>query len=512
MALVCVPLSERTVAGMARAARAARRRGADLVELRIDHLAGCDGRALDRLRRLTRPVPAIATLRPAREGGRFHGGEPERLALLEQAAGCGFDYIDLELSIGRARLRRLVMAARAGGTTPIISHHDFSRTPPTARMVRLLSRCARSGGIAKAAFAARSVDDAARIIEAARRVRRTAPGAVVIGMGPAGALTRTLAPFLGAKLVYAGPDARRTTAPGQPELAGLRGFWEVAGGIGRVGASTGLYGILGHPLGHSLSPLIHNAAFRELGLDAAYLPFDTEPRALAPTLRALRAAGLRGANVTIPHKTAIMPLLDRIDDAAQRIGAVNTLVGQNGRMWGYNTDVAGFVGALASAGVEIRGARALVVGAGGAARAAVFGLVSEGATVTVVNRRRRRAVELARRLGGGACAVSGIADIGLAAERSDIVVNCTPAGMRGFPAACPVPARRIARGSAVMDMVYNPERTALLRAAKKRGARTVGGMAMFLGQAAAAFRLWTGRPFPEEAVRRALSHSRLSTN
>jgi shikimate dehydrogenase/3-dehydroquinate dehydratase type I len=497
---------------MARAARSARRRGADLVEFRLDFLARCDGPALARLRRLARSVPAIATLRPVREGGRFRGSEPERRALLEQAAGSGFRYIDLELSIGRARLGRLVRAAKANGTRPVISHHDFQGTPPTARMVRLLARCERAGGIAKAAFSARTEDDTARVVEAARRVRRAAPGAIVIGMGPAGALTRTLAPFLGATLVYAGPNARKATAPGQPSLEELKRCWAPAGGIGRVGASTGLYGILGHPLGHSLSPLVHNAAFRELRLDAAYLPFDAEPGALAPTLRALRAAGLRGANVTIPHKTAVMPLLDRIDDAAQRIGAVNTLVGRNGRMWGYNTDVAGFVGALEAAGVCIRGARALVVGAGGAARAALYGLLANGASVTVANRTRRRAVEMAGRLGGDACAVLDIGSIGAEAERSDIIVNCTPAGMRGFPAACPVPERRIAPGSAVMDMVYNPERTPLLLAAEKRGARTVGGMAMFLGQAAEAFRLWTGKAFPEEAVRRALSHSRLSTN
>jgi shikimate dehydrogenase len=207
-----------------------------------------------------------------------------------------------------------------------------------------------------------------------------------------------------------------------------------------------------------------------------------------------------------------MALLDGLDDAARRIGAVNTLVAQNGRLVGYNTDAAGFVGALESAGVEIRGARALVVGAGGAARAAVYGLAAKGASVAVANRTRSRAVSLVRRMGAGACRVADAGGIGPEAERSDIIVNCTPAGMRGFPAACPVPERRIAPGSAVMDMVYNPERTALLRAAARRGARTVSGMDMFLRQAAESFGLWTGKPFPEEAARRALSHSRLSTN
>ena len=512
MALVCVSLSERTVDGMVRAARAAPGRGGDLVELRLDHLRKCDAEALGELRRSIRSVPVIATLRPAREGGLYRGSETVRLALLENAVERGFDYVDLELSIGKAPLARLAALAKRRGVMAIVSHHDFRGTPPTARVARLLERCARAGGLAKAAFSVRSPDDAARIVEATASARRTAPGAIAIGMGPAGALTRTLGPFLGARFVYAGLDAGRTTAPGQPELAGLQRFWAVCGGIGRVGASTGLYGILGHPLGHSLSPILHNTAFRHLGMDAAYLPFDTEPAALAPTLRALRAAGLRGANVTIPHKTAIMPLLDGIDGTARKIGAVNTIVDRGGKLRGFNTDVAGFVGALSAAGVKIEGAHALVVGAGGAARAAVFGLQENGAAVTVVNRRRRRAEALVRRLGEAKISIGDSCDIGTVAERSDIIVNCTPAGMRGFPGTCPVPARRIGPGAAVMDMVYNPERTRLLAAAGRRGARTVSGMEMLVRQASEAFRLWTGRPFPEKAVRRALAHSRLSTN
>ncbi len=289
-------------------------------------------------------------------------------------------------------------------------------------------------------------------------------------------------------------------------------MWAVAGGMGRTSGSTGLYGILGHPLGHSLSPLVHNTAFRHLGMDAAYLPFDVDGTGLPPTLEALRAAGLRGANVTIPHKTAVMSLLDGIAAPARRIGAVNTIVCRGGKLRGHNTDVAGFVLALRSAGVELEGARALVVGAGGAARAAVVGLLDNGASVTVINRTRRRALALAAHLGAGKISVAGHYDIGEVAGRSDVLVNCTPAGMKGFFGPCPVPPRTIGRGAAVMDMVYNPVRTRLLAEAERRGARTVSGLEMFIRQAEAAFRLWTGLPFPETAVRRALSHSRFPTN
>jgi len=512
MALVCVPIRERTAGGMVRAARAARRRGADLVELRLDYLARCGPKDIESLAERLRSVPAVATLRPEREGGRYRGGERPRLDLLERAIRCGFEHVDLELSIGRRELCRLTGLARRRGVRAIVSHHDFRRTPPVAGIVQRLRQCVRAGGLAKAAFTVLRPGDCARILGAARRARGRAPGAIVVGMGPAGTITRTLSPFLGAAFVYAGLDRRRLTAPGQPDIGALMEYWKVAGGPGRVGASTGLYGILGHPLGHSLSPALQNAAFRGLGLDAAYLPFDVPPRALADTLGALRAAGLRGANVTIPHKTAVMELLDSLDGAAAGVGAVNTIVRSNGRLCGYNTDVAGFVGALEGRGVVLRGARALVVGAGGAARAAVHGLLMRGAAVTVVNRHRRRAEGLAGRLGGTGITVANLRDIGELAGRSDILVNCTPVGMRGFPAESPVPPRSLHRGMAVLDMVYNPVRTPLLGAARRRGALGIPGVEMFLGQAEESFRLWTGKRFPDAAARAVLCNSRFSTS
>jgi 3-dehydroquinate dehydratase/shikimate dehydrogenase len=512
MVLVCVSLAKSKAEYLVRAARTARERGADLVELRLDRLKKCTRGDLSWLREHIDFIPVIATLRPKAEGGWYRGSEPARLALLEHAIDCGFEQVDLELGIGRLKLGRLRALARSRGVKLIVSHHDLSRTPSTAQVARRLESCARAGDLGKAAFFASSPRDMVRIIEAARRSRRTAPGAVAIGMGEAGALTRTLGPFLGAKLVYAGLDEKSLTAGGQPDISGLRRMWAVAGGIGRVSGRTRLFGILGHPLGHSLSPLVHNTAFLKLGMDAAYLPFDVDAGALAPTLEALRAAGLRGANVTIPHKTAVIPLLDGIEAHAKKIGAVNTIVCRGGKLRGHNTDVAGFVGALRSAGVKLEGARALVAGAGGAARAAVVGLLDNGASVTVINRTRRRALALAGHLGDDQISVAGQCDMGSAASRSDIVVNCTPAGMRGFSGPCPVPPRSIRRGTAVMDMVYNPVRTRLLGQAEKRGARTVSGMEMFIRQAEAAFWLWTGLPFPETAVRRALSHSRFSTN
>jgi len=512
MVLVCVSLAKANAKELVRAARLARKHGADLVELRLDRLEKCTADDISWLRKQIDFVPAIATLRPKAEGGWYRGSEPARLALLGHAIECAFEHVDMELCIGQRKLGRLRALAASRGVGTIVSHHDLARTPSTALIARKLESSARAGDLGKAAFSARSLRDSVRIIEAARITRKTAPGAVAIGMGAGGSLTRTLGPFLGATLVYAGLDEKSITAGGQPDISGLRRMWAVAGGIGRVSGSTGLFGILGHPLGHSLSPLVHNTAFRLLGMDAAYLPFDADGAALAPTLESLRAAGLRGANVTIPHKTAVIPLLDGIDAQAGRIGAVNTIVCRGGKLWGRNTDVAGFVGALRSAGVELDGARALVVGAGGAARAAVVGLLENGASVTVINRTRRRALALAGQLGDDKISVAAHRDMGEAAERSDIVVNCTPAGMKGFSGPCPVPPGSLGRNAAVMDMVYNPVRTRLLAQAEKRGARTISGMEMFIRQAGAAFRLWTGRPFPEKAVRRALLHSRFSTN
>lgn len=273
-----------------------------------------------------------------------------------------------------------------------------------------------------------------------------------------------------------------------------------------VTAQTALVGLLGWPVQHSLSPAMHNAAFRSLGLDWVYLPLAVPPQSLPQALAGLEALGFRGANVTIPHKEQVLLGLDEVAPEARSLGAVNTLVAVDGRMVGYNTDVAGFLAAMDNAGCSPR--RAVVLGAGGAARAAVYALLSHGVTVTVANRSPQRAQGLvsslaAPSLRADTCPLETLA-LRDALSRADLLVNATPAGMWPAIDATPLPpGTSLHAGLAVMDLVYNPLETLLLRQARQAGATVINGMDMLIHQGAVAFQLWTGQEAPLGIMRQA---------
>ncbi len=259
------------------------------------------------------------------------------------------------------------------------------------------------------------------------------------------------------------------------------------------GAATALCGIVLHPSGHTRSPGMHNAAFRALGLDAVYLAFDVPPAALPAAVAGLRALGARHFAVSIPHKEAVMARLDLVDETARRIGAVNTVTLRDGRLVGSNTDWIGAVRALERE-TALAGRRAVVLGAGGTARAVVFGLRERGARIAVLNRTPERAAALAREL--GADSSGSLAD--LAGMAHDVLVNTTSVGLRSD--ASPVAPEALRAGSVVLDAVYDPERTRLLRDAEARGARTVSGKWMLVHQAAAQLELWTGLSAPIDVM------------
>ena len=252
-------------------------------------------------------------------------------------------------------------------------------------------------------------------------------------------------------------------------------------------------GILGHPVGHSLSPAMHRAALAALGIEGSYELLDTPPERLAERLREVRA-GFRGVNVTVPLKERVLALLDEVDEEARAIGAVNTVVVEGGRLLGANTDAAGFLRSLEEAGV--RGRRALVLGAGGAARAVVHALLRAGWEVAVANRTRERAERLVAELGGR---VAGLE----AAREADLVVNATSVGMED-PGATPLPAAFFPERGFAVDLVYRPLRTRFLREAEARGLGVVNGLGMLLWQGVLAFERWSGKRAPVEAMRGAL--------
>lgn len=271
-----------------------------------------------------------------------------------------------------------------------------------------------------------------------------------------------------------------------------------------INGQTALVGVMGWPVRHSLSPAMHNAAAAALGLNLVYVPLPVAATEVAAAVRGLRALGFLGANVTIPYKQAVLPLLDEVDEAAQAIGAVNTIAVRSGRLWGANTDWSGFLADLQALGVDVAGKKALVLGAGGSARAVAYALAAAGAAVTVLARRLAQAEQLAADLAPHlplAQPILGRLLTKVAVDTmADLVVNTTPLGMSPdedgcvWPEGVPLPA-----GAFVYDLVYNPPRTRLLQMAAAAQQPHANGLGMLLRQGAQAFQLWTGRE-PDLAV------------
>jgi 3-dehydroquinate dehydratase/shikimate dehydrogenase len=311
-------------------------------------------------------------------------------------------------------------------------------------------------------------------------------------MGAIGFPTRVLAPILGSYLSYCSP-AGKLAAPGQIDPETIDNLY----GFRSMSDSTAIYGIIGSPLAHSRSPLIHNKGFRALGLDAVYLPFPTD--SLDDFFMFADLLGIRGLSVTIPFKEKVMRFAHALDVAVQEAGACNTLVKDDEGFFGYNTDIDGFLAPLRSrfSGMIPRGLRATVVGAGGAARACVYALVREGVKVLIVNRTADRARELAERFG---CQWSGLTNgcAGRISECGDLIVQTTSAGMEPNIEEDPVVCYDFKGTEVAYDIVYKPPVTAFLERAGKAGCRLIYGKEMLREQAYVQFRLFTGKDYPTE--------------
>ena len=455
------------------------------VEVRLDYLRNVLEREafLRWLSHTKLRSTVIATCRTRLAGGLFRGNRKTQLEILAQAVRAGCNWCDLEIEtadhIAPANLRRALYPARL-----LISYHDFRRTP--SGLPGIVRRLERAGGDAvKIAAGCNSIHDSVKIAG----ISRARGNRVAVPMGEMGLAGRILALRAGSALAYAAVE--QTTAPGQLSLQNMKHLYR-AGDITR---RSRVYAVIGNPIGHSLSPVLHNTAFRARQVDAVFVPFLV--RALRDFVNAVEPFGVAGFAVTIPHKEAILRFLDDCDPLASRIGAVNTVVVRGGgRLYGYNTD---YVGVLRSLERRIRlaGSRVLLLGAGGAARAAAFALAKAGAVVGIFSRRPQRARSLARAAGGQV-----VARAELRREFFDAVVNCTPVGMYsggGSPLGSAELHCRM-----VMDMVYRPRETKLLRIARSRGIETISGVEMFLAQGVAQYEIWTGERAPEAAMRRAV--------
>ncbi len=493
-AVVAADNSSEAIAQVKTACQARSSARARILELRLDFLAASEiARFLRWLGRRRNLPLLIATCRRHEAGGQFKGNRTEEVAILQQAVAVGCRWCDVEIetaaSLGAGALKEALSPARL-----LVSAHDFRRLPP--QLPAVLRRLEACGGDAiKIAAATRSFADVRRLLQLARG----RPDAVVIPMGEDMAGTRMLALRQGSALAYA--PVERGTAPGQIPFAEIERVYRLRRrfGASKSGptAETALYGVIGDPIGHSLSPLMHNAAFSARGKNALYVPFRV--RDLRDFTSVIETFDLAGFSVTIPHKQRILDYLDRCDSLAAEIGAVNTVIVREGKLYGYNTDFAGVLRAIERR-LPLASSRVLLIGAGGAARAAAFALSRAGAAVSIWARRVQRARSLARAVAGHAGQAIDRQEI---ARRSfDAIVNCTPVGMHPHGGS-PLESREL-NCRLVMDLIYRPLKTELLRRAERRGIETISGVDMFVAQGAAQWELWTGERAPVNVMRRAV--------
>lgn len=485
--LICVPLTETKAEAFLHAIAEATHT-ADIIELRLDYLREEElASVLSELPQRDFVKPLLFTFRPREQGGMRDLTLEERLQFwcnLPTELISKIKFADFELDL---------VEHLAEQTPPlpwskiICSQHNFDETP--AKLNEIYARIARTpAAVVKIATKANRIADCLPLFELMQRGEKPV---IILGMGLPGIATRILALSRGALLTFGALRRGAESASGQPTATELRELYRAH----QLTPQSEIYGVIGHPIGHSRSPLIHNAALQAVGRDAVYLPLEVDDAAefirdfVHPKTKELDW-NLRGLSVTIPHKLSVMPHLDFISPAAEAVGAVNTILVKDNELHGDNTDVIGAMNPLEEF-LDVNGARAAIIGAGGAARAICYGLQQRGASVTIYARDVHKAQTLAEEFNAQAAAISDLRG------NVDLVINCTPVGMQGHnEGTSPINADALKNVRLVYDLIYNPRETQLLIEAKAAGCQTLGGMAMLLGQAAEQFRLWTGEEAP----------------
>jgi 3-dehydroquinate dehydratase/shikimate dehydrogenase len=437
-------------------------------------------------------VTAIATCRRAANGGKFAGNLAAEMEILSKAATSGFHIVDLELESAEGLKKGELQKLRETGVALIISHHDFAATKDLDGIYKRIEPL--QPDFIKIVPTAKTLTDNVTLM---RFIERMDEHSNIVGicMGDAGIISRVLGLRAGSAFTFAAATAGEETGPGQIAARTLIETYR----IDQVDAATKVYGVAGNPIRSSLSPIMMNTAFRRETVNAVYLALQATK--LSDLLKLVHEIPIQGLSVTMPLKQEIMAHLEKTDPLSAKIGACNTVLrAQDGKLYGFNTDVAGITGPLEKR-MSLRGAKALVLGAGGAARAAVFGLRDKGADVFILNRTAETAQKLAKQSGS-----KTIKKDALAKTPFDVIINATPIGMAGIKATPLLEAKDL-NTKLVFDLVYNPLETPLLRLARQQSIPIITGIEMFVQQGARQFEIWTGKPAPEEEMLRVVIHS-----
>jgi len=490
---ICVAIIGTTVAEMVERATSATKE-TTFLEFRLDYLDK-PLLALPKLKHFLAErteVTAIATCRRTANGGKFDGNLAAELEILIKAGGSGFHLVDLELESAQELKKAEFQKLRENGAALIVSHHDFKQTKD---LDGIFARIAPfEPEFVKIVPTAKTLTDNVTLM---RFLERMNDHSNIIGtcMGDAGIISRVLGVRAGSAFTFASASAGEETAPGQIAARTLMETYR----IDQVDAATKVYGVAGNPIRSSLSPLMMNAAFRRETVNAVYLALQADK--LADLLTLVKEIPIQGLSVTMPLKQEIIAHLENTDPLTAKIGACNTVLrAQDGKLYGFNTDVAGIVAPLERR-MAIKGSKILVLGAGGVARAAVFGLREKGAEVHILNRTPETAQKLAKQAGAKTIKKEAVAKTAF-----DVIINATPVGMAGNKAAQLLEAKDL-NAKLVFDLVYNPIETPLIAAARLKAIPVVAGVEMFVQQGARQFEIWTGKPAPEEEMLRVVLHA-----
>lgn len=494
--MICVSLGRTRHSAFLEGHRQLAEAKAELVELRVDWIRRRPdiGRLLK-----DRPTPVVVTCRRKEDRGLWVGDEDQRRTVLREAIIGGAEYVDIEEDIAKS-------IPRYGSTKRIVSYHNFDETPlELYDIYERMTQC--DPDIIKIVTMANSPSDNVRVLEMAEAAKLPT---VAFCMGEFGIPSRILCARVGAPFTYAGFSREREMAPGQLTFAEVRNLYR----FNKITKDTRVFGVIGDPIAHSKSPLLHNAAFRKIGFDGVYLPLRIPSESLTVSLKEFEKLGFEGFSVTIPHKEDVLDFADVPDVQADLIGAANTLYKSSDEWLATNTDydaiIETIVEAMLAAKLEqptLKDKRVVILGAGGVARAAVCAMQQQGATVLVTNRTKNRAKALAEEMG---CLTTPWENRG--AEHCDVLINCTSVGMHPNVDESPYEQHWLSESMMVFDTVYTPENTLLLKHARQRGCTTASGIEMFVRQAARQFRLFTGQEPPVEymmeTLRKSLSAAR----
>ncbi|MEI7589850.1 MAG: shikimate dehydrogenase [Deltaproteobacteria bacterium] len=495
---------------------------ADVIELRLDMIANGNVSTLVKAIRSYKKKNIKILLTNRLGIGETDLQKEKRLASFREAISLGVDYVDIEIEEGEKTIKiiRNLISRYKGRTILIVSHHGFLRTPSERHLKEIFHKCDSVGAqIVKIVCLALSAEDNLKIFRLIPYALKKDKQIIAFCMGEAGRISRLVSPTLGSKMSYIALRKDKASATGQFTLNENKILNQIIGhdftAVEDIDSKkccisqslkmgdAKLFAVFGNPVAHSLSPLMHNSAFAKMQFNGVYIPVCVDDIAVAT--KAIKAMGIRGVSVTIPFKSVVMEFLDKINIDAQAIGAVNTIINNNGTLVGYNTDWIGAMMAIEEQ-VMLKGKRIAIIGAGGVARAICFGAVRRKAIPIIINRNIEKGLILSKHFNCDFVTADKINEV-----RADIIVNATPIGMMPNNNVMPLSKVALKNFKIVMDTVYNPIETMLITEAKKIGLTTISGMEMFIHQGAEQFKIMTGLLPPIDLMRQVVKEA-LSKN